>query len=47
MLRENLMQYGSAYLTYDFHLKKSGMFKIRDFPLWTDFYYDNLRYQPI
>ena len=47
MLRENLMQYGNAYFTYDFHMKKKGVIKIRDFPVWTDFYYMNLRYQPI
>ena len=47
MVKQNLLQYGNAYFTYDFPMKREGMFKVRDFPLWTDFYYENLRYQPL
>ena len=46
LVKENLLQYGVAYMNWDLKLKKKGMYPIRSFPVYTDFYYNNLVYDP-
>ena len=46
LVKENLLQYGVAYMNWDLQLKKNGMIPIRAFPLFTDFHYYDLVYDP-
>ena len=47
MVKENMLQYGLAYLNYDWHQEKTGMIEFDYFPFFIDFYYDNLKHDPI
>jgi len=44
LVKENLLQYGIAYMNFDLKIPESGEYKISSFPLYTDVHYWNLRY---
>ena len=46
MVKENLLQYGVAYMNWDLKIKKEGVQSINAFPVITDFYYHDLIYDP-
>lgn len=46
LVKENLLQYGVAYMNWDLKLSKDGMVPIRSFPAFIDFYYYDLVYDP-
>ncbi len=47
MVQKNLIEYGVAYLNYDYQFKKSGKINFDVFPFYLDFYYSNLEHDPI
>ena len=44
LIKENLLQYGVAYLNWDLHIPASGVKPIKMFPIYTDIHYTDLRY---
>jgi len=47
LVKENLLQYGMAYLNYDMKIPEQGIYHISSFPLYTDVHYSNLKYEPM
>ena len=46
LVKENLLQYGVAYMNWDLKIKKEGTVPIRSFPAFFDFNYYDLVYEP-
>ena len=46
LVKENLLQYGVAYMNWDLKIKKEGTVPIRSFPAYFDFNYYDLVYDP-
>lgn len=46
MVKENLLQYGVAYMNWDLEIAREGKQEINAFPIYTDFYYNDLVYDP-
>lgn len=46
MIKENLLQYGQAYMNFDLNLEETGIYEVNTFPIYTDVYYKNLHYDP-
>lgn len=46
LVKENLLQYGQAYLNWDLDWARRGMVEVNSFPIYTDFHYSDLEYEP-
>lgn len=46
MVKENLLQYGVAYMNWDLKIPEEGKYEVRSFPVYTDFYYYDMVYDP-
>jgi hypothetical protein len=47
MIRLSLLEYGAAYVNFDYQYPKEGGFKVGAYPLKLDFSYTNLVHDPI
>lgn len=47
MIRQNILEYGVAYLNYDYKFDKEGKFEFNIFPLYGTFYYSNFEHDQI
>jgi len=47
MIKENLLQYGQSYLNFDYQHATKGKIEVNAFPFFVDFYYKNLKHDPI
>jgi len=47
LIKDNLLQYGVAYLNFDLELPKEGVYSISSFPIYTDVHYSNVEYSPL
>jgi len=44
MIRQNILEYGVAYLNYDYQFNKEGKIEFNVFPLYGTFYYSNFKH---
>ena len=47
LVKQNLLQYGTAYLNWDLNWAKKGLVEIKSFPIYTDVYYNKLTHDPL